>query len=187
MSERVLRLRLPTHWTQFALCLSAWVCVRLRATALACLHSCASAYIHVCLRLHVCSCKPSTVKSNFRQYLSWQVSKNWVPTKEFLLGLGQPWEPDPWEGDDEAKERVLVAASQHINELVTKLHSNKDSSSRWFSPKCNEKLKKNRQDGIPKQTQRQKLFEMFLDGTWRAAKFLSRMLLWKFMITIHWT
>ena len=38
-------------------------------------------------------------------------SKNWVPPKEFLLGLGQPWEPDPWEYDDEAEESVLVAAS----------------------------------------------------------------------------
>ena len=38
-------------------------------------------------------------------------SKNWVPPKEFLLGLGQPWEPDPWEYDDEAEESVLVAVS----------------------------------------------------------------------------
>ena len=72
-----------------------------------------------------------------------------------MLDLGQPWEPDPWECNDEAEERVLVAASQHIDELVTKLHSNEDSSSRWSSPKCDEKLKKNRQDGIPKQTQKQ--------------------------------
>ena len=96
-------------------------------------------------------------------------SENWVPPKEFLLGLGQPWEPDPWECDDEAEESVLVAASQHIdklvtklhskeepqhiNELVTKLQSKEESSSRWSSPKCDEKLKKIRQDGIPKQTQ----------------------------------
>ena len=96
-------------------------------------------------------------------------SENWVPPKEFLLGLGQPWEPDPWECDDEAEESVLIAASQHIDELVTKLHSKKEpqhinelvtklqfkeeSSSRWSSPKCDEKLKKIRQDGILKQTQ----------------------------------
>ena len=57
---------------------------------------------------------------------------------------------------DEAEESVLVAASQHINELVTKLHSKEESqhinelvtklhskeesSSRWSSPKCNKKL-----------------------------------------------
>ena len=82
-------------------------------------------------------------------------SENWVPPKEFLLGLGQPWEPDPWEYDDEAEESVLVAASQHIDELVTKLHSKEESSSRWSSPKCDEKLKKIRQGGIPKQMQKQ--------------------------------
>ena len=69
-------------------------------------------------------------------------SENWVPPKEFLLGLGQPWEPDPWECDDEAEESILVAASQHIDELVTKLDSKEESSSRWSSPKCDEKLKK---------------------------------------------
>ena len=57
--------------------------------------------------------------------------------------------PDPWECDDEAE---VVAAPQHINELVTKLHSKEESSSRWSSPKCNEKLNKIRQHGIPKQT-----------------------------------
>ena len=56
--------------------------------------------------------------------------------------------PDPWECDDEAE---VVAVSKHINELVTKLHSKEESSSRWLSPKCNETLKM-RQHGIPKQT-----------------------------------
>ena len=49
-SGRVLRLCPPTHWTQFALRSSACVCMRL----------CTS----------VCVCEPSTVKSNFQQYLS---------------------------------------------------------------------------------------------------------------------
>ena len=47
-SKHVLKLCPPTHWTQFALCTSAYVPVRL--------HS------------HVCSCEPFTVKSNFWQY-----------------------------------------------------------------------------------------------------------------------
>ena len=45
-------------------------------------------------------------------------SDNWIPPKEFLLGLGQPWEPDPWEYDDKDKSSALVAASQHMDELV---------------------------------------------------------------------
>ena len=50
-------------------------------------------------------------------------SENWVPLKDFLLDLGQPWEPDPWECNDETKESVLVAVSQHINGLGKKMHS----------------------------------------------------------------
>ena len=83
-SGRVLRLCLPTHWSQFALCSSAWVCVRLRgsvfiwvrlcSSARVCVRLRASAYVRVCLRLYVCSHEPSTVKSNFQQYLSWQVA-----------------------------------------------------------------------------------------------------------------
>ena len=54
---------------------------------------------------------------------------------------------------DEAEESVLVAASQYIDELVTKLHSKEESQhinelvtklhskdGRWSSPKCNKKL-----------------------------------------------
>ena len=59
-SKRVLRLRPPTHWTQFALRASEFVCVRLRESVCVCVH----------LRTSVCVCKPSTVKYNFRQYLS---------------------------------------------------------------------------------------------------------------------
>ena len=59
----ILRLHLPTHWTQFALRSSACVCARLRSSV--CLHM--SVRVH--LRLHVCSCERSTVKSNFQQYL----------------------------------------------------------------------------------------------------------------------
>ena len=45
-SGRVLRLRPPTHWTQFALRSSAFVCVRLRS----------SAFVYVRLRVSVCVC-----------------------------------------------------------------------------------------------------------------------------------
>jgi len=45
--------------------------------------------------------------------------ENWIPPKEFLLGIGQLWEPDPWEYDDEDENSTLVAASQHMDELVT--------------------------------------------------------------------
>ena len=71
------------------------------------------------------------------------------------MSLGQPWEPDPWESDDEAEESILAAVSQHVDELVPKLQSSEEkSSSKWSSPKFDEKLKI-RQDRIPRQTQEQ--------------------------------
>ena len=44
---------------------SACICVHVRTSVLVCVHLRASAYVHVRLHLHVCSCEPSTVKSNF--------------------------------------------------------------------------------------------------------------------------
>ena len=55
MSGRILRLCLLTHRTQFALRSSAFICVRLRTS--------------------VCVCEPSTIKSNFQQYLSHSTSQ----------------------------------------------------------------------------------------------------------------
>ena len=61
--------------------------------------------------------------------------KNWIPPKEFLLGVGQPWEPDPREYDDEDENSTLVAASLHTDELVAEELQSKEPSSRWSSPK----------------------------------------------------
>ena len=74
--------------------------------------------------------------------LHWQVAF-WElgSTKGVLAGLGQPWELYSWECDDDAEESVLVAASQHIDKLVTKLHPKK-SSSRWSSPSAIKNLRK---------------------------------------------
>jgi len=42
--------------------------------------------------------------------------KNWIPPKEFLLGVGQPWEPDPWDPCyDDPEEVDFIAASQQSN------------------------------------------------------------------------
>ena len=71
-----------------------------------------------------------------------------------MLGLGQPWEPDPWEYDED-ESSVLVAATQHMDELVTEELQSKEPSSRWSSPKCDEKLRQIRRDGVHKQMQKQ--------------------------------
>ena len=137
------------------LCLSVYDCVHLLVSVCVWVCPCVSAFA-----VFAAASLPLLSRTFNSIYLGKLPSENWVPPKESLLGLGQPWEPDPWECDDEAEECVLVAASQHINELVTKLHSNEDSSSRWSLPKCDAKFKKIRQDGIPKQTQN-RLIEQF--------------------------
>lgn len=130
------------------LCSSACNCIHLLASACVCVHPCVSAF--ACLQPRAFHHKVELIDSI---YLGKLPSENWVPPKESLLGLGQPWEADPWECDDEAEEYVLVAVSQHINELVTKLHSNED---------CDKKLKKIRQDRLPKQTQKQTDWAVFV-------------------------
>ena len=45
--------------------------------------------------------------------------KDWKPPKQFLLGLGQPWEPDPWEyGDNPEDDELFMQASQVIEQQV---------------------------------------------------------------------
>ena len=43
--------------------------------------------------------------------------KDWKPPKEFLLRLGRPWEPDPWEYDDNPEDDSLfIQASQVVEQ-----------------------------------------------------------------------
>lgn len=106
MSEHVLRLRLDTVCLVsvcVGLCSFACNCVHLLASACVCVHLCVSAF--ACLQPRAFHHKVELIDSI---YLGKLPSENWVPPKESLLGLGQPWEPDPWECDDEAEECVLV-------------------------------------------------------------------------------
>ena len=50
-----------------------------------------------------------------------------------MLGVGQPWEPDPWEYDED-ESSVLVAATQHMDELVTEELQSKEPLLRWSLP-----------------------------------------------------
>ena len=39
-----------------------------------------------------------------------------IPPKQFLLGVGQPWKPDPWDPCyDDPEEVDFIAASQQSN------------------------------------------------------------------------
>jgi len=40
--------------------------------------------------------------------------EGWIPPKQFLLGLGHPWGPEPWDScyDDDDEDADFIAASQ---------------------------------------------------------------------------
>lgn len=45
------------------------------------------------------------------------IPTDWKPPKQFLLGLGRPWEPYPWEYDDnEEDDELFVQASQVVEQ-----------------------------------------------------------------------
>ena len=47
------------------------------------------------------------------------IPKDWKPPKQFLLSLGWPWEPYPWEYDDNEENNALfVQALQVVKQQV---------------------------------------------------------------------
>ena len=113
------------------------------------------------------------------------IPTDWKPPKQFLFGLGWPWEPYPWEYDDnEEDDEIFVQASQVVEQQVQETSTDvieplldqcprktegnsiegKNKSyvtdlakmeKRWDSPKSYEKIANIRRDGIPKVTQKQ--------------------------------
>ena len=78
---------------------------------------------------------------------------DWKPPKEFLLGLGRPWEPDPWEYDDLSEDDALfIQASQRVEQQVYKRSANLEekictekeeegsNEKRWGSPKSDARI-----------------------------------------------
>ena len=76
---------------------------------------------------------------------------NCNPKRRFLLGLGEPFEPNPWNiSDSEDDETDLLMASRMAENELTQ--SKPQLSDRWGSPKSSAKLDLLRKDGIPKST-----------------------------------
>ena len=73
---------------------------------------------------------------------------NCKPKPRFLLGLGEPFEPNPWDSEDDGKDFLM--ASQMVKKELTKLKPL--LSDLWGSPKSSAKLDLLRKDGIPKRT-----------------------------------
>ena len=71
--------------------------------------------------------------------------------RQFLLGLGEPFEPDPWDiSDSEDDEKDFLMASQMAEKELTQ--SKSLLSDRWGSRISSAKLDLLREDGIPKST-----------------------------------
>ena len=47
--------------------------------------------------------------------------EGWIPPKKFLLGLGHPWEPEPWDScyDDDDADADFIAASQQFESTMS--------------------------------------------------------------------
>ena len=72
---------------------------------------------------------------------------NRKPKRRFLLGLGEPFKPNPWDiSDSEDDEKYFLMASQMAEKELTK--SKPQPSDRWGSPKLSAKLDLLRKDGI---------------------------------------
>ena len=80
-----------------------------------------------------------------------QIDTNRKPKCRFLLWLGEPFEPNPWDmSDSEDDKKDFLMASQMAEKELTQ--SKPPSSDRWGSPKTPAKLNLLRKDGIPKST-----------------------------------
>ena len=98
--------------------------------------------------------------------------KGWKPPRRFLLGLGPPWEPNPWECEDEDEEDLMAFASQSCESKVdppSPKRIKRDSNPqrrRFGSPVSSSKIEKIRNDGIPKATAKQTQWSLSVWQEW---------------------
>ena len=41
---------------------------------------------------------------------------DWRPPREFLFGLGEPWEPNAWDYNDDETDEFMIKASQLVTD-----------------------------------------------------------------------
>ena len=103
--------------------------------------------------------------------------RNRRPKRRFLLGLGEPFEPNPWDiSDSEDDEKYFLMASQMAEKELTQ--SKLQPSDRWGSPKSSAKLDLLRKDGIQRalRSKRTGLSLCGLSGRAIAPRILSRLM-----------
>ena len=57
----------------------------------------------------------------------------WKPHREFLFGIGQPWEPDSWDYEDLGEDELLLAASQQYQSADPSKHKVDKAPNGWGS------------------------------------------------------
>ena len=82
---------------------------------------------------------------------------------EFLLGLGEPFEPNPWDLDCAEEDDTMLQASQAAEEQLSKPST---STSRWASPKSTVRLQQIREGGVPKSTKKQTDWSLSVWAQW---------------------
>ena len=93
------------------------------------------------------------------------------PRSEFLLGLGKPFEPNPWDLDCAGTEDdTMLQASQAAEEQLSKLCT---SSSRWGSPKSMVRLQQIREGGVPKSTKKQTDWSLSVWAQWASYRAMN--------------
>ena len=87
------------------------------------------------------------------------------PKHEFLLGLGEPFEPNPWDCDsDSINDADLLMASQVAEEEIPEC---KPQPSTWWGPPTSTiQLEKICKDGIPKSMQKQTNWSLSVWTQW---------------------
>ena len=80
-----------------------------------------------------------------------------------MFGLGEPFEPNPWDYESDDDEVMLMASQIAERELP---ESKPQSSSRWGSPKSSTKLEQIRKDVILKSTKKQTDWSLSVWAQW---------------------
>ena len=87
------------------------------------------------------------------------------PKREFLLGLGKPFEQNPWDCDSASiDDAELLMASQVAEEEMPERKP--QQSTRWGPPTSTIQLEKIRKNGIPKNTQKQTEWSLSVWTQW---------------------
>ena len=92
------------------------------------------------------------------------------PKPEFLLELGEPFEPNQWYLASEDDDSTMLQASQAAEEQLSKPCT---SSNQWGSPKSTVRLQQIREGGVPKSTKKQTDWSLSVWAQWASYRAMN--------------